>query len=75
MVLDVRSEIDSLLCSQGNGEAGTFLGNPDIRVPDRTEREDGLCLRGKEDEQNAEKAERRETDGAEGTGTAWFPRK
>ncbi|KAJ1216276.1 hypothetical protein NDU88_003880 [Pleurodeles waltl] len=42
----VRGEKDGLPCSLGNGDAGTSLGNLDIRVPDRIKREDGLHLRG-----------------------------
>ncbi|KAJ1170056.1 hypothetical protein NDU88_001937 [Pleurodeles waltl] len=33
--------------------AGNCLGNPDIRVPERTEKEDGLCARRAKEEQNA----------------------
>ncbi|KAJ1091994.1 hypothetical protein NDU88_005108 [Pleurodeles waltl] len=73
MPLGVRGEIDGLPCSQGNGDAGTFLWNPDIRVPDKTEREDGLRLRGEEDEQNAENAERRETDDSRRNGNSVVP--
>ncbi|KAJ1122819.1 hypothetical protein NDU88_001292 [Pleurodeles waltl] len=58
----VRGENDGLPCSLGNGDAGTSLGNPDIRVPDRTKREDGLHLKKVEDAEKAEKTERKETE-------------
>ncbi|KAJ1105502.1 hypothetical protein NDU88_002908 [Pleurodeles waltl] len=58
----VRGEKDGLPCSLGNGDAGTSLRNPDIRVPDRTKREDGLHLRKVEDAEKAEKTERKETE-------------
>ncbi|KAJ1157208.1 hypothetical protein NDU88_009923 [Pleurodeles waltl] len=38
----------------GNGDAGNRLGNPDIRVLERTEKEDGLYARGAEEEKNAD---------------------
>ncbi|KAJ1185383.1 hypothetical protein NDU88_002176 [Pleurodeles waltl] len=53
----VRGEKDGLPCYLGNEDAGTSLGNPDIRVPSRTKREDGLPLR---DEEDAEKPGRKE---------------
>ncbi|KAJ1137312.1 hypothetical protein NDU88_003724 [Pleurodeles waltl] len=57
-----RSENDDSPCSQGNGDAGHTLGNPDIRVPEKTEREDGLGVAGEEGEQNANNDERQETE-------------
>ncbi|KAJ1200024.1 hypothetical protein NDU88_003853 [Pleurodeles waltl] len=60
--LGVRGKKDGLPCSLGNGDAGTSLGNPDIRVPDRTKREDGLLLEEVEDAENAEKTERKENE-------------
>ncbi|KAJ1126527.1 hypothetical protein NDU88_004934 [Pleurodeles waltl] len=60
--LGVRGKKDNLPCSLGNGDAGTSLGNPDIRVPDRTKREDGLRLEVVEDAENAEKTERKENE-------------
>ncbi|KAJ1189583.1 hypothetical protein NDU88_006327 [Pleurodeles waltl] len=33
---------DGVPCSLGNDEAGIFPGNPDIRFPRNTKREDGL---------------------------------
>ncbi|KAJ1084565.1 hypothetical protein NDU88_004711 [Pleurodeles waltl] len=53
----VRGEKDGLPCCLGNEDAGTSLGNPDIRVPSRTKREDGLPFR---DEEDAEKPGRKE---------------
>ncbi|KAJ1188641.1 hypothetical protein NDU88_005400 [Pleurodeles waltl] len=50
---------DASLRYHGNGEAGNRLGNPDIRVPDRTEKEDGLRARGAEEEENAVGDERK----------------
>ncbi|KAJ1166719.1 hypothetical protein NDU88_007116 [Pleurodeles waltl] len=73
MPLGVRGEKDGLPYSQGNGDAGNFLGNPELRVPDRTEREDGLRLREEEDEQNAENVERRETDDGGRNGNSVVP--
>ncbi|KAJ1216986.1 hypothetical protein NDU88_004584 [Pleurodeles waltl] len=52
-----RGEKDGLPCSLGNGDAGTSLGNPDIRVPYRTKREDGIHLGEAEDAEDAENAE------------------
>ncbi|KAJ1121132.1 hypothetical protein NDU88_009260 [Pleurodeles waltl] len=43
---------------QGNGDAGNRLGNPDIRVPERTEKDDGLCARGTEKDKNADRDEK-----------------
>ncbi|KAJ1154187.1 hypothetical protein NDU88_006941 [Pleurodeles waltl] len=40
----------------------TPLGNPDIRVPEKTEKEDRLGVTGKEGEQNANNEERQETE-------------
>ncbi|KAJ1214073.1 hypothetical protein NDU88_001700 [Pleurodeles waltl] len=53
-VCDVDEGLPSF---QGNEDAGTHLGNPDIRVPKNTKREDGLGARRageeEEDEQTA----------------------
>ncbi|KAJ1081651.1 hypothetical protein NDU88_001829 [Pleurodeles waltl] len=49
-MLCFRGGDDDLPSSQGNGDAGNQLGNPDIRVPESTEREDGLGVRGEEEE-------------------------
>ncbi|KAJ1081967.1 hypothetical protein NDU88_002139, partial [Pleurodeles waltl] len=58
----------------GQRRRRSFLGNPDIRVPDRTKSEDGLRLeREEEDEQNAENAERRETDDGRRNGNSVVP--
>ncbi|KAJ1137733.1 hypothetical protein NDU88_004130 [Pleurodeles waltl] len=38
----VRGKEEGLPCCLGNRDAGTSLVNPDIRVPDRPKREDGL---------------------------------
>ncbi|KAJ1201079.1 hypothetical protein NDU88_004895 [Pleurodeles waltl] len=54
----VCAEKDGLPCYLGNGDTGTSLGNPDIQVPYRTKREDGLHL-----EEDAEDAEDAETTG------------
>ncbi|KAJ1151643.1 hypothetical protein NDU88_004423 [Pleurodeles waltl] len=43
---------------QGNGDAGSRLGNPDIWVPEGTEKDDGLCARGAEKDQNADRNEK-----------------
>ncbi|KAJ1120067.1 hypothetical protein NDU88_008250 [Pleurodeles waltl] len=42
-----------------NGDAGKLLGNPDIRVPERIEKENGLCARGAEQGGNADGDERK----------------
>ncbi|KAJ1183558.1 hypothetical protein NDU88_000376 [Pleurodeles waltl] len=47
----------------GNADAGKRLGNPDIRVPERTEKEDGLCARGAKEEPNADGDEGNENEG------------
>ncbi|KAJ1163108.1 hypothetical protein NDU88_003571 [Pleurodeles waltl] len=39
---------------QGNADAGNCLGDPDIRVPKRIEKEDRLCEQGAKEEQNAD---------------------
>ncbi|KAJ1137310.1 hypothetical protein NDU88_003722 [Pleurodeles waltl] len=57
-----RSKNDDSSCSQGNGDAGHTLGNPGIRVPEKTEREDRLGVAGEEGEQNANNDERQETE-------------
>ncbi|KAJ1106906.1 hypothetical protein NDU88_004304 [Pleurodeles waltl] len=46
----------------GNGDAGNCLGNPDIRVPERTEKEDGLCVRGADEDKNADIDEKERDD-------------
>ncbi|KAJ1156291.1 hypothetical protein NDU88_009015 [Pleurodeles waltl] len=52
---------DGLPCCRGNRDAGTSGGNPDIRVPDKPEKEDGLPERGDtEDEEDAEETGREE---------------
>ncbi|KAJ1099326.1 hypothetical protein NDU88_004428 [Pleurodeles waltl] len=54
---------DGLPYCLGNRDAGTSCGKPDIRVPDKPEKEDGLPGRGRtEDEEDAEET-RREEDG------------
>ncbi|KAJ1187848.1 hypothetical protein NDU88_004616 [Pleurodeles waltl] len=45
---------------QGNADAGNCLGNPDIRVPERTEKEDGLCAQDAKEEQNTDGDEENE---------------
>ncbi|KAJ1121911.1 hypothetical protein NDU88_000419 [Pleurodeles waltl] len=62
----VRDEKDGLHCSQGNGDAGTSLGNLDIQVPYKTKREDGL--HGWEDAANTEDEEDAKTTGREEKG-------
>ncbi|KAJ1217202.1 hypothetical protein NDU88_004797 [Pleurodeles waltl] len=42
-----------------NVDAGNLTGNPDIRVPERVERENGLRARGAERQENADRGERR----------------
>ncbi|KAJ1164927.1 hypothetical protein NDU88_005359 [Pleurodeles waltl] len=59
----IRGKKVGLPCSLGNGDAGTSLGNPDIRVPYRTKREDGLHAG--EDAENTEDEEDAETSGRE----------
>ncbi|KAJ1122910.1 hypothetical protein NDU88_001383 [Pleurodeles waltl] len=44
---------------QDNGDAGNLLGNPDIRVPKRIEKEDRLRARGAKQGGNADGDERR----------------
>ncbi|KAJ1183899.1 hypothetical protein NDU88_000709 [Pleurodeles waltl] len=41
----------------GNGDAGSRRGNPDIRVPERPEKDDGLHKRGTKGDRNAERDE------------------
>ncbi|KAJ1205416.1 hypothetical protein NDU88_000851 [Pleurodeles waltl] len=57
--LFVRDVDEGLPSSQGNEDAGTRLGNPDIRVPRNTKREEGLSAREadekEEDEWNADR--------------------
>ncbi|KAJ1172566.1 hypothetical protein NDU88_004411 [Pleurodeles waltl] len=59
----VRGEKDGLPCCLGNRDAGTSLGNPDIRVPDRPKREDGLP-----EEENTDDEEYAEGTGREEEG-------
>ncbi|KAJ1216772.1 hypothetical protein NDU88_004371 [Pleurodeles waltl] len=58
--LCARDAINGLPCPQGNRDAGIILGNPDIRVPDRTKREEGLSVQEKEQGENAEDGDRKE---------------
>ncbi|KAJ1165841.1 hypothetical protein NDU88_006258 [Pleurodeles waltl] len=61
----VRGENDGLPCYLGNGDAGTSLGNPDIRVPYRTKREDGLTEEeNTDDEEDTETTEEEEKEEA-----------
>ncbi|KAJ1153069.1 hypothetical protein NDU88_005836 [Pleurodeles waltl] len=39
---------------QGNADAGNCLGNSDIRIPERTEKDDRLCAQRAKEEQNAD---------------------
>ncbi|KAJ1082213.1 hypothetical protein NDU88_002381 [Pleurodeles waltl] len=70
-----RGENDGLPCSPGNGDAGNILGNPDIRVPERTERDNGLGVQREEEEQNADDEERKETEGGRRNGNNVVPLK
>ncbi|KAJ1091967.1 hypothetical protein NDU88_005081 [Pleurodeles waltl] len=45
---------DALPRCQGNADARNYLGNPDIRVPESVEREDGLCAWGAKEKQDAD---------------------
>ncbi|KAJ1131979.1 hypothetical protein NDU88_010309 [Pleurodeles waltl] len=59
----------------GNANAGNHSGNPDIRVPERTSKEDGLCARAQKKEKTPTTKNREEktrNTRAE-PGTAWFP--
>ncbi|KAJ1098168.1 hypothetical protein NDU88_003284 [Pleurodeles waltl] len=42
---------------RGNGDAGNQLGNPDVRAPKRTAKDDGLCVRRAEEEKNTNNEE------------------
>ncbi|KAJ1087374.1 hypothetical protein NDU88_000550 [Pleurodeles waltl] len=53
---------DDLSCFQGTGDAGNTLRIPDIRVPEKTEREDELGDAAEEGGQNADNEERQETE-------------
>ncbi|KAJ1100353.1 hypothetical protein NDU88_005439 [Pleurodeles waltl] len=55
----------------GNADAGSQPGNPDVWVPEKTTREDGLCARGAQEVKNADIMEPRKTRAR--TGTAGFP--
>ncbi|KAJ1156185.1 hypothetical protein NDU88_008909 [Pleurodeles waltl] len=41
----------------GNADAGSQPGNPDVRVPEKTTREDGLCTCGAQEVKNADTEE------------------
>ncbi|KAJ1207247.1 hypothetical protein NDU88_002639 [Pleurodeles waltl] len=57
----VRGKEDGLPCCLGNRDAGTSRRNPDIRVPEKPEKEDGLPQMGHtEDEEDAEETGREE---------------
>ncbi|KAJ1088365.1 hypothetical protein NDU88_001522 [Pleurodeles waltl] len=73
--LCVRDGDDDLPSSQGNGDAGNNLGNLDIRVPERTERDDGLGMGGEEEGQNANDEERKETEDGRRNGNYEVPSK
>ncbi|KAJ1193278.1 hypothetical protein NDU88_002579 [Pleurodeles waltl] len=51
---------DALPWCQGNADAGNCLGNPDIRVPESIEREDGLCAVSAKEKQDADGDEEEE---------------
>ncbi|KAJ1176070.1 hypothetical protein NDU88_001353 [Pleurodeles waltl] len=57
---------DSPSC-QGNGDAGNQLGNPDVRVPESTEKDDGLCAREAEEEKNADNEKERSEEAEDGS--------
>ncbi|KAJ1143404.1 hypothetical protein NDU88_009713 [Pleurodeles waltl] len=62
--------VDGALQCHSNGDAGNRLGNPDIRVPDSKEKEDGLGAMNAEEETNAvgnENTEDEETKDLGGT--------
>ncbi|KAJ1151103.1 hypothetical protein NDU88_003890 [Pleurodeles waltl] len=67
---------DSPSC-QGNGDAGNQLGNPDVQVPEHSEKDDGLGARGEEEEKNADNEEERneETEDGSRNGNSEVPRK
>ncbi|KAJ1138548.1 hypothetical protein NDU88_004929 [Pleurodeles waltl] len=52
----------------GNIDADKLPGNPDIRVPERVERENGLRARGAERQENADRGERRQGERPEDRG-------
>ncbi|KAJ1102517.1 hypothetical protein NDU88_007563 [Pleurodeles waltl] len=63
LLRSVRGKEDGLPCCQDNRDTRTSRGNPDIRVPPKPEKEDGLPGRARtEDEEDAEET-RREEDG------------
>ncbi|KAJ1083324.1 hypothetical protein NDU88_003483 [Pleurodeles waltl] len=49
---------------QSNGDAGNHLGNPDIRVPKSTEKDDGLCA---EEGKNADNEKERSEETEDGS--------
>ncbi|KAJ1186751.1 hypothetical protein NDU88_003532 [Pleurodeles waltl] len=59
---------DTLPRCQGNADAGNCLGNPDIRVPESIESEDGLCARAAKGKQDADGDE--EEEGTNDRGSA-----
>ncbi|KAJ1155083.1 hypothetical protein NDU88_007819 [Pleurodeles waltl] len=75
--LHIREVDDNLPRSQGNGDAGKHLGNPDIRFPEHTEREDGLDARGEGEEEKEQDADRekQETEDARRIGNNEVPPK
>ncbi|KAJ1217546.1 hypothetical protein NDU88_005140 [Pleurodeles waltl] len=52
----------------GNDDADKLPGNPDIRVPERVERENGLRAPGAERQENADRGERRRDERLEDRG-------
>ncbi|KAJ1207511.1 hypothetical protein NDU88_002902 [Pleurodeles waltl] len=54
--------VDASHRCHSNDDAGNRLGNPDIRVRDSQEKEDGLCARVDEEETNAVGNERKEDE-------------
>ncbi|KAJ1110145.1 hypothetical protein NDU88_007500 [Pleurodeles waltl] len=69
-----RGGNDDLPCSQSNVDAGNTLRNPDIRVPEKTEREDRLGIAVEEGGQNADNKERQETEDGRRRGATRLPR-
>ncbi|KAJ1215936.1 hypothetical protein NDU88_003542 [Pleurodeles waltl] len=57
---------DSPSC-HGNWDAGNQIGNPDVRVPERSEIDDGLSARETEEEGNADNEEERGEDAEDGS--------
>ncbi|KAJ1180095.1 hypothetical protein NDU88_005319 [Pleurodeles waltl] len=62
---------------QGNGDAGNHLGNPDIRDPESTEKDDELCKQGAEEGKNTdnEKERSKETEDGSRNGNSEVPLK